>query len=57
VSGMNLDPAVRDNIQLTYYESGHMLYIEKGAREKMKEDLDLFLAGALSVKPVSNSER
>ncbi len=54
---MNLDPAVRDNIQLTYYESGHMLYIEKGAREKMKEDLDRFLTGALSVKPVSNTER
>jgi carboxypeptidase C (cathepsin A) len=57
VSGMNLDPAVRDNIQLTYYESGHMLYIEKGAREKMKEDLDRFLTGALSVKPVNNTER
>jgi carboxypeptidase C (cathepsin A) len=57
VSGMNLDPAVRDNIQFTYYESGHMLYIEKGAREKMKEDLDRFLTEALSVKPVSNTER
>jgi len=57
VNGMNLDPAVGGNIQLTYYESGHMLYIEKLSREKMKEDLDRFLAEALSVKPVSNTER
>ena len=54
---MNLDPAIRDNIQFTFYESGHMLYIEKGAREKLKDDLDRFLTGALSANPVSNAER
>jgi carboxypeptidase C (cathepsin A) len=57
VRGMNLDPAIRGNIQFTYYESGHMLYIEKGAREKLKDDLDQFLAGALSPKVISNTER
>jgi len=57
VRGMNLDPAIRDNIQFTFYESGHMLYIEKGAREKLKDDLEQFLNGALSTKPVSNTER
>jgi hypothetical protein len=54
---MNLDPAIRDNVQFTFYESGHMLYIERGAREKLKDDLDRFLAGALSAKPVNNTER
>jgi len=34
-----------------------MLYIERGAREKLKGDLDQFLAEALSPKPVSNAER
>jgi carboxypeptidase C (cathepsin A) len=57
VRGMNLDPAIRDNIQFTFYESGHMLYIERGAREKFKDDLDRFLAEALSAKAVSNTER
>ena len=57
VRGMNLDPAIRDNIQFTFYESGHMLYIEKGAREKLKDDLDGFLTRTLSQPPVSNTER
>jgi carboxypeptidase C (cathepsin A) len=57
VRGMNLDPAIRNNINFTFYESGHMLYIEKGAREQLKIDLDQFLSGALGPKPVSNTER
>lgn len=57
VRGMNLDPAIRDNIQFTFYESGHMLYIERVAREKLKDDLDQFLSQALSTKPVSNTDR
>jgi carboxypeptidase C (cathepsin A) len=57
VRGMNLDPAIRDNIQFTFYESGHMIYIERGAREKLNDDLDRFLTGALSAQPVSNTER
>jgi carboxypeptidase C (cathepsin A) len=57
VRGMNLDPTIRDNIQFTFYESGHMLYIERRAREKLRDDLDRFLTGALSEKPVSNTER
>jgi carboxypeptidase C (cathepsin A) len=57
VRGMNLDPAIRSNINFTFYESGHMLYIERKAREQLKNDLDQFLSGALSPKPVSNTER
>jgi carboxypeptidase C (cathepsin A) len=57
VRGMNLDPAIRNNINFTFYESGHMLYIEKGAREQLKNDLDQFLSGALAPKPVSNTGR
>jgi carboxypeptidase C (cathepsin A) len=57
VRGMNLDPAIRNNINFTFYESGHMLYIERGAREQLKNDLDQFLSGALAPKPISNTER
>jgi carboxypeptidase C (cathepsin A) len=57
VRGMNLDPAIRNNINFTFYESGHMLYIEREAREQLKNDLDQFLSGALAPKPISNTER
>jgi carboxypeptidase C (cathepsin A) len=57
VRGMNLDPSIRDNIQFTYYESGHMVYIERGSREKLRNDMSDFVAGALSEKPISNTER
>jgi carboxypeptidase C (cathepsin A) len=57
VRGMGLDPTIRDNIKFTFYESGHMVYIEREAREKLRQDLDIFLDSALSVKPVNNTER
>jgi hypothetical protein len=29
---MSLEPAIRKNISFTYYEAGHMMYIEKKSR-------------------------
>jgi carboxypeptidase C (cathepsin A) len=29
IHGLNLDPAIRENVQFTFYEAGHMLYIRK----------------------------
>ena len=43
VEHMGLDPSIRDHITLTYYEAGHMMYIEKQSREKLKADYDAFL--------------
>jgi carboxypeptidase C (cathepsin A) len=43
VSHMNLEPAVRKNVSFTYYEAGHMMYIDKKAREKLHKDVDLFI--------------
>jgi carboxypeptidase C (cathepsin A) len=57
VRGMNLDPAVRDNLQLSFYESGHMLYIDAASREKFKNDFDQFIARSLAETPVHNAER
>jgi carboxypeptidase C (cathepsin A) len=57
VRGMNLDPAVRDNIQLTFYESGHMLYIDAASREKFKSDFDQFIARSLTETSLHNAER
>jgi len=54
---LNLDPTIRDNIQFTYYEAGHMLCIEKGSREKFKSDFEQFLSKTLSAAPINNAER
>lgn len=43
VSHMMLEPPVRKNISFAYYESGHMVYIDKKAREKLHKDVDAFV--------------
>jgi carboxypeptidase C (cathepsin A) len=40
---MNLEPPVRKNISFAYYEAGHMMYIDKKAREKLHKDVDEFI--------------
>ena len=47
VSAMNLDPTLRRNISFAYYESGHMMYIEKNSLAKLKSDASAFIANAL----------
>jgi carboxypeptidase C (cathepsin A) len=43
VSAMNLDPELRKNVSFTYYEAGHMMYIEKNSLRKLKEDAAAFI--------------
>jgi carboxypeptidase C (cathepsin A) len=43
VSHMRLEPSIRKNIGFTYYEAGHMVYIDRKAREKLHKDVDDFL--------------
>ena len=40
---MNLAPEIQDNIIMTYYESGHMMYIHEPSMKKFKTDLANFL--------------
>jgi carboxypeptidase C (cathepsin A) len=47
---LQIAPALRKNITLRYYESGHMIYIAPEAMGKMKKDLDQFYAEATSGK-------
>jgi len=42
-SHMGLDPEVRDNIRMEYYEAGHMMYVHKPSLEKMAGDLRAFI--------------
>ncbi|HJQ78027.1 MAG TPA: peptidase S10 [Acidimicrobiia bacterium] len=43
VSHMGLDPEVRPNVRLTYYEAGHMMYVHKPSLEKLASDLREFV--------------
>jgi carboxypeptidase C (cathepsin A) len=43
VSHMMLEPEIRKNVSFTYYEAGHMMYIDKKAREKLHRDIDNFI--------------
>lgn len=44
ISALNLDPSLRKNVSWAYYESGHMMYIEKNALRKLKDDAAAFIA-------------
>ena len=52
VKHMGLDPAVRDNLKLTYYEAGHMMYIHRDSLKKFKADADAFLDATLKTAKV-----
>ncbi|HXF42104.1 MAG TPA: hypothetical protein VNK26_00045 [Pyrinomonadaceae bacterium] len=43
VSAMNLDPQIRKNIVLGYYEAGHMMYIERKSLKKLHDDVSSFI--------------
>jgi carboxypeptidase C (cathepsin A) len=43
VSHMMLEPEIRKNVSFAYYEGGHMMYIDKKAREKLHKDVDAFI--------------
>jgi len=43
VSHMQLDPSIRKNVSFTYYESGHMVYIDRKAHDKLHKDVDEFI--------------
>ena len=47
-SHLNLDPELRDNITMTYYEAGHMMYVQLAALEQLKHDMTAFVVDALS---------
>jgi carboxypeptidase C (cathepsin A) len=47
MANMNLDSTLRKNISTFYYESGHMMYIEKNSLVKLKNDFAKFMQGSL----------
>jgi carboxypeptidase C (cathepsin A) len=41
---MGLDPSLRKNISMSYYEAGHMMYIHLASIRQLKENLAKFIA-------------
>jgi carboxypeptidase C (cathepsin A) len=46
VSHMMLEPSIKKNVTFTYYEGGHMMYIDKKAREKLHRDIDSWIVSS-----------
>ena len=46
VAHMMLEPSIRKNVSFQYYEAGHMMYVDKKAREKLHKDVDAFIVAA-----------
>ncbi len=46
VDHMGLPPALKAHIQITRYESGHMIYIRRGEQRRFKGDIARFLRAA-----------
>lgn len=44
IDHLGLPPGFRAHIESKYYEGGHMMYVNQGALEQMKRDLDAFIA-------------
>jgi len=46
MSHMGLDPEVRESIELTFYEAGHMMYIHQPSLKQLAADLRAFIKNA-----------
>ena len=44
-STLGLDPALADNVEMAYYESGHMMYIHGPSLMKLREDIVRWMGG------------
>ncbi len=44
---LGLDPSLRNNITMAYYEAGHMMYVHEPSLAKMKVDLSNFIKSAV----------
>ncbi len=43
---MGLTPEQRENVSMSFYEAGHMMYVHRASLLKMREELERFIGGA-----------
>ena len=46
-SRMQIDPELRGHVTMSYYPAGHMMYIHRASREKLREDVLAFIRSAI----------
>jgi carboxypeptidase C (cathepsin A) len=44
---LELDPSLQDNISMTYYEAGHMMYVHAPSLVQLNQDLAAFIQSAI----------
>jgi len=44
---LSLDPALKNNITMSYYEAGHMMYIKESCLPKIRDELIKFIQNSL----------
>ena len=49
-SRMQLDPDIRKNVSMDFFEGGHMMYIDRKAHAKLKKDIADFIRSASNVQ-------
>lgn len=47
---MQIDPEIRRNVSMDYFEGGHMMYIDRKAHAKLKQDIANFIKAASNVQ-------
>jgi carboxypeptidase C (cathepsin A) len=50
VAHMDLAKELQKNITMTYYESGHMMYVRKVAHQKFRKDMEDFIRAAFEIQ-------
>ena len=53
---MQLDPTIRDNVRVTFYEAGHMVYINHPSLLQFRNDATAFMQDALKPRVVPTAE-
>lgn len=56
VHAMQLDPSIRDNVRMTFYEAGHMIYINHPSLLQFRNDAAAFMQDALKPRVVPAAE-
>ena len=56
VHSMELDPTIRDNVRITFYEAGHMIYINHPSLLQFRNDAASFMQDALTPRVVPAAE-
>jgi carboxypeptidase C (cathepsin A) len=54
---MSLDPALRANVSMGFYEAGHMMYTQLKSLQQSKEDIAKFVASCLPPAPATQPAR